>query len=297
MVTSPGTDRDLLTQKAYATDEALSVRQRIHDQYSVPPVNFLDWVLEREIWRGNELVLDVGAGPGVYFESAARRASHGAVIGADLSFGMAQRANRKGIAQMMTNADVQTLPFASSTFDIVLANHMLYHVPDLDLALSEVHRVLKPTGVLIAATNSQFNMPEFDQLTRRVFSQLGVTGNDVENFVKPASRNFNLEDAPSQLSHHFGAVARFDLPSALVFPSKQPVLDYFNSMRALKEPLLPSKVTWEDFMNQLGDQVNRLITHFGELVVNKLAGVVIGTDVGGFAKQYMDQLHQSADSN
>ncbi|MBX3083043.1 MAG: class I SAM-dependent methyltransferase [Anaerolineae bacterium] len=296
MVTSPGTDRDLLTRKAYATDDALAVRQRIHDQYSVPPTNFLEWVLEREDWHGDEIVLDVGAGPGVYFEPAARRASQGAVIGADLSFGMAQRANSKGIAQMMTNADVQALPFASSTFDVVLANHMLYHVPDLDEALSEIHRVLKPTGFLIAATNSQFNMPEFDQLTRRVFSQLGVTGNEVENFVKQTSRNFNLEDAPSQLSHYFGAVARFDLPSALVFPSKQPVLDYFNSMRALKEPLLPSKVTWEDFMNQLGDQVNRLITHFGELVVNKLAGVVIGTDVGGFAREYMELLRESADS-
>jgi SAM-dependent methyltransferase len=296
MVTSPGTDRDLLTQKAYATDEDLATRQRIHDQYSVPPINFLDWVLEREVWRGDEIVLDVGAGPGVYFEPASRRASQGAVIGADLSFGMAKRAISKNIAQMMTNADVQALPFTSSTFDIVLANHMLYHVPDLEEALSEIHRVLKPTGVLIAATNSQFNMPEFDQLTRRVFSQLGVQGNDVENFVKPATRNFNLEDAPAQLAHHFASVARFDLPSALVFPSKQPVLDYFNSMRALKEPLLPAKITWEDFIHQMGDQVSRLITHFGELVVNKLTGVVIGTDVGGFAKEYMELLRKSADA-
>ncbi len=38
---------------------------------------------------------------------------------------------------------------------MVLANHMLYHVPDLDRALAEIRRVLKPTGVLIAATNSR----------------------------------------------------------------------------------------------------------------------------------------------
>jgi SAM-dependent methyltransferase len=165
---------------------------------------------------------------------------------------------------------------------------MLYHVPNVERAIGELHRVLKPTGSLVCATNSQFNMPEFDQLTRRVFSNLGANGPEVENFVKPATKQFTLEDAAMFLGRHFKAVARFDLPGALVFPSKQPVLDYFNSMRALKEPLLPPRVTWEEFVGQLGENVGRLITHFGELVVNKLTGVVVGTDAGGFAKEYLD---------
>jgi SAM-dependent methyltransferase len=286
MTTTPGTDRHLLTTKAYATDESLAVRQRIHEQFSVPTLNFFEWVLDRVEWSGSEVVLDVGAGPGQYFESVKRRIPDGTLMGADLSFGMARRASSHALAALVTNADVQTLPFPSHAFDVVLANHMLYHVPDVDAALREIHRVLKPTGTLIAATNSQFNMPELDQLSRRVFTQLGVAGIEVENFVKPASRQFTLEDAPMRLARHFGAVARFDLPGALVFPAKQPLLDYFNSMRALKEPLLPSKVTWEEFVAHLGEQVNRLITHFGELVVNKLSGAVVGTDFGGFAKEY-----------
>lgn len=293
MINSPGTDRELLTKKAYATDEALATRQRIHDQYTVPPVDFLNWVLDRITWTGDESVLDVGLGSGTYLEPIHRRVPNGSIFGADLSAGMAQRAATKGVAHLIANGDVQALPFPSNTFDVVLANHMLYHVPNVEKALSELRRVLKPSGTLIAATNSQFNMPEFDQLMRRVFSQIGVTGIEVENFISPPSRNFTLEEAPTKLSHHFKAVARFDLPSALVFPNKQPVIDYFASMKALREPILPSRVTWDEFMEKLSEQVNRLITHFGELVVNKLIGVVIGTDAGGFAKDYLEQLNKS----
>ena len=40
--------------------------------------------------------------------------------------------------------DLQALPFPEACFDAVIANHMLYHVPDRPRALAEVQRVLKP---------------------------------------------------------------------------------------------------------------------------------------------------------
>ena len=46
MIIKPGTDRDTLMHKAYASDEALVVRQRTHDLYSSPKVNFAEWVLK-----------------------------------------------------------------------------------------------------------------------------------------------------------------------------------------------------------------------------------------------------------
>jgi SAM-dependent methyltransferase len=294
MTSSPGTDRDLLTQKAYATDEHLAIRQRIHETYSVPPINFTEWVLERVNWRGDEKTLDLGAGSGAFFGPIGQKAPHGTLVGADLSLGMMQAAKQKPGADLLLNADAQELPFANGYFDLVMANHVLFYVPDLDRALREIHRVLKPTGVLVAATNSQFTMPEFDQLFRRAFSLLGATGTEIEIGMSKSTAAFSLEDAPVKLSRHFQAVARYDLPSVLVFPTKQPVLEYFGSMRALKEPLLPRRVSWDDLMNVLSDHVQRLITHFGELVVNKLSGVVVATDSGGFASEYVERLRKSA---
>ena len=43
-------------------------------------------------------------------------------------------------------ADIQNLPYQDASFDVVIANMMLYHVPDIARGLSEVRRVLRRDG-------------------------------------------------------------------------------------------------------------------------------------------------------
>ncbi len=283
-------EHDTLTQQEYLSDASLRVRQRTHDQYTVPKTDFVEWVLDRVQWRGHERVLDVGMGPGVYHEPLRARLPNGALIGGDLSLGMATSARSRTFdgTPAIFNGDVQTLPFPARYFDVVLANHMLYHVPDLDRALSEIHRVLKSDGVLLAATNSQTNMPEFYQLIARAYTLLGVNNVDVET-MRPG-RRFELENGPGALHRHFYAIVRYDLPSALVFPEAAPVVAYINSLRLTYEPPLPRRVTWDDFLTVITELVQRLIGHFGELVVNKLTGALVATDSGGFARGYVQRL-------
>src|SRR5260221_8541638 len=179
MTNSPATDREILTQQAYANDELLKVRQRTHELYSFPQLNFNEWVLDRITWRGDERVLDLGAGPGTYFALTRGRTPNGQLVAGDLSLGMARKALEHPDAGTVLNLDAQTLPFSDHVFDVILANHMLYHVPDLDATLEEMHRVLAPGGCVIAATNSQYNLPEFEQLIRRAYGLLGAVGPDV----------------------------------------------------------------------------------------------------------------------
>jgi SAM-dependent methyltransferase len=292
MTNLPGTDRDILMHQAYATDEMLLVRQRTHELYSIPKINFAEWVLDRIVWQGNEHVLDVGSGPGTYFDLVRGHIPNGELVAGDLSYGMTRIAQQHPEAGQVLNLDAQSLPFATASFDVVLANHMLYHIPDLDRALSEIRRVLRPTGCIIAATNSQFNLPEFEQLIRRTYGLLGAVGPDIQP-MRPTAHNFHLEDGAMKLSHHFYAVARFDLPGAFIFPAVQPAVDYINSTRAIREPQLPQRVSWDDFINVMGDQIQRLINHFGELIVNKLSGALIGTDGGAFARDYTERLDQN----
>lgn len=286
---SHGTDRDLLMKRAYATENDLATRQRIHREYSVPQIDFARWVTARVEWRGDESILDVGSGSGMYRGALMSRAPKGRYVAGDLSLGMVRAVPKGHTTDLGINLDAQVLPFPDGSFDVVMANHMLYHVPDIDAALSEFRRVLKQGGKLIAATNSELNQHEFDQIMRRVLTLIGAQPNEIEKSLMPVSAPFQLENGTRHLSRHFPAVVRYDLPGAFIFPNKQPVIDYFNSMRTLLEPTLPAKVTWNDFINRFGDQVGRLITHFGgELVVNKLSGVLIATEAGGFIQQYHD---------
>jgi len=289
LIQHPGTDREVLTKLAYATDTDLATRQRIHREYSVPQTDLSRWVAARLNWRGNERVLDVGSGQGMYRQAIMARAPQGMYIAGDLSLGMVRSLHSANASDLALNMDVQTLPFPDESFDVVMANHMLYHVPDIDKALNEIRRVLKPDGMLVAATNSELDQHEFDQIMRRVYTLSGAAPNEIDKALVHISAPFQLENGTRRLAQHFSAVVRFDLPGAFIFPNKQPVIEYFSSMRALLEPNLPAKVSWNDFINKLGEQVGRLIVHFGgELVVNKLVGVLIATESGGFIRQYRD---------
>ncbi|MBN1201237.1 MAG: methyltransferase domain-containing protein [Anaerolineae bacterium] len=290
---NPRTDRDILTKQAYATDEHLALRYRTHELYSQPKIDFHKWVIECLTWRGDEWVLDVGAGPGSYgsyFELVQEHAPRGRHAAGDLSFSMAQKARQHPHAGHMfvLAMDVQALPFPDDTFDVVLANHMLHHVPDVEQALTEIRRVLRPSGCLVAASNSQDTMPEFDTLARRTCTLLGSP----KQFKTPPD-SFTLENGTVLLGRHFRAVARHDLPSALHFPEVEPVLAYLNSVRAIREPQLPEEISWADFMDTMEKQILRLIRHFGELQVHKLTGVLVATDGGGFAADYLRLLNGS----
>jgi ubiquinone/menaquinone biosynthesis C-methylase UbiE len=288
---NPLANRDILVNEAYATDENLAIRYQTHDLYSRPKIDFKRWVMEAINWRGDEWVLDIGSGSGSYFELVKECAPNGRHVAGDLSIGMVRQAhqNPQGEGFELANFNAQHLPFRDDTFDVVLANHMLYHVPEVETALAEISRVLKPIGCLIAATNSLDTMPEIDTLARRACTLLGYPRQE----FRTSHSSFALENGPVMLAHHFRAVARHDLPSAFHFPDVGPVIAYLNSMRALRASQLPGDLSWEEFMNVMEKQITRLIRHFGELQVHKLAGVLVATNGGGFAEQYLRQLDLS----
>jgi ubiquinone/menaquinone biosynthesis C-methylase UbiE len=69
--------------------------------------------------------------------------------------------------------DVQKLPFADESFDIVVANHMLYHAPDPDRAIAELSRVVRTDGVVLTATNGYGHMSEINDALAEVFGDQG----------------------------------------------------------------------------------------------------------------------------
>ncbi|MEP7293206.1 MAG: class I SAM-dependent methyltransferase, partial [Chloroflexota bacterium] len=200
----PGNDPSTV-RREYASDVYLRTRQETHEQYTVPKIDFPQWVLHRLHWRGDERVLDVGSGTGAYYDSLREFWPDVTYHALDRSAGMLAEHRARGD---LIAADAQQLPFEDGRFDVVMANHMLYHVPNIDAALLETRRVLKPGGVLIAATNSIQSMPEFHALFRRGMLLLSTPGKIYSQPPLPAQASFSLENGARLLSRHFYAVER-----------------------------------------------------------------------------------------
>lgn len=282
-----------LIRQAYMASEAFSVRQQTHNLYAVPKIDFPYWVLSRhQGWRGDERILDINPANGLFFDLVHDLFPAGEYYAVDGSGEILRTATQhpRSSGIRFAVSDVCALPFASNTFDVIIADQSLYQVPHLDDTLAELHRVIKPTGLLFASTHSQYTMAEFETLTRRALILLGKPSRANENIMGQYLSDFSLENGGMKLARHFRAVARHEIPNAFVFRETKPVIDYLNGSRAVREAGLPLGVAWEDYIAVMTDQIRRLISHFGELTVNRLSGVLLATDNGGFANHYFSLL-------
>jgi SAM-dependent methyltransferase len=217
----PSTGRDYLTKQQYVTDANLAARQAIY-RFQTPRRFVWNETLDLAGLRGDEAVLDVGCGNGTYLWALDERRHRGLVVGMDLSPGMLAAARtRSGDARLMLG-DAQILPFADRSFDVVLAMHMLYHLPDRALGIRELRRVLRSDGVALVVTNSSRHLSEIDDIA------VAAAGRSL-----PSNRlTFTMESGEPELCEGFAHVERHDMPSELVIPEAEPVVEYVHSMRA-----------------------------------------------------------------
>lgn len=107
-------------------------------------------VLEKLEQLEFDTVLDVGCGTGVLLSLITSRSSNATVSGIDLSSEMIKVAKGKLDEKAdLRVGDSEELPWAESSFDVVLSTQSFHHYPNPAKVLAEIKRVLKPNGHLI----------------------------------------------------------------------------------------------------------------------------------------------------
>jgi len=102
------------------------------------------------VLRPGMLLLDCGCGPGTMTAGLARAIAPGYAVGIDISIEVAELLDEAGTVRLCA-ADASSLPFADSTFDVTFVYSLFQHLPDPRAALREMHRVLKPGGLIAVA--------------------------------------------------------------------------------------------------------------------------------------------------
>ena len=176
----------------------------------------LDW-LE---WRGDERVLDVGCGRGLFLIGAAKRLTTGRAIGIDIwqsedlsgnqPLAPLQNARIEGVAERVEvqTADARKLPFEDASFDVVLSSaalHNIYDAGERTTAVREIARVLKVGGrVLIVDVR---HLGQYAQTLREAgFDGEKDAARRVQSLVSTLLRMLTL--GAVQVGHVIGARAR-----------------------------------------------------------------------------------------
>jgi SAM-dependent methyltransferase len=171
-----GGDQAYLRDEQYRSSGRLAARASLPAKYSTADQPWFDWVSARFDLQPDLRVLEVGCGAGWLWEqSTVPVPSRDDLVLTDLSQGMVDeavarvRATGRFESVNGDTADAQSLPFETGMFDRVIANHMLYHLPEPSQGVAELARVAAPGGRVVVATNGRRHMRELWDIRGEVF--------------------------------------------------------------------------------------------------------------------------------
>ena len=198
-----------VVEEQYANEANLRARQALWEHKTgIDPKEVLWQTLVA--WQPQR-VLEVGGGQGELAERM--RDELGAeVTFVDISPRMVELARARGVDAR--EGDAQELPFGDGSFDTVVAAWMLYHVPDVDRALAELARVLRPGGALIAVTCGDGHTAELRELLQ----------------YRRESLAFSRETGEEQIRRHFREVERMDADVEVTVRQRETLVAYGDSL-------------------------------------------------------------------
>lgn len=118
--------------------------------------------------------------------------------------------------------DIQEIPYEDETFDVIIVNMMLYHVPDIDKGLAEVQRVLKKNGSFYCATYGEHGIIEY---LSKILSVYGVEDN--------INKNFTLQNGYEILQKSFQKVEKLEYIDSLAITHVNDMVDYIYSLSSI----------------------------------------------------------------
>ena len=206
----------------YATGANLNRRIGIHEKYSRNKQGFPSWIVSQYKLEPGMTALELGCGTGSMWRGATLPQGCRLTL-TDLSPGMLEEARRNTAHLPGTDfaqVDAQDIPFPDGSFDAVIANMMLYHVPDISTALREIRRVLKPGGTLYAATYGEHGVVE----AVAAMLDMALEGN----------HRFTLQNGREQLGRVFGQVEMTLYDDALDVTDPADLVAYLRSMASMQ---------------------------------------------------------------
>lgn len=257
------TDPQYLKSDQYRDSTNLDARVVIHQRFSTNPYGWFHWIFDilGKLPERAE-ILELGCGPGYLWRNCINRIPTGwRITLSDLSSGMVDAAWRNLVVTGRTfkfeQIDAQSIPYADEAFDAVIANHMLYHVPDRANAIAEIQRVLKPGGHLFATTVGQQHLQEMHEWLERAH---------LDKAFQEFSRSFTLENGLEQLRPFFPKVTMLRYEDNLKVTEIEPILAYIRSSIRATELA-------EDSILEIQHDLERELNRKGSIFIRKDSGL------------------------
>ncbi len=241
-----GMEKSLKTQ--YQNAGNISARIRLHKEYSVNKQGWFPWIFEQCEMTSHMRVLEIGCGNGALWTENIDKIPEGVqVILSDNSEGMLRDARRAvtesahgeedGAERFAFEVfDCHEIPHPDASFDLVIANHVLFYCEDIPQVCREVRRVLKSGGRFVCSTYGSRHMQEITQLVQEFDGKIVLAA---ENLYE----RFGLENGEEMLASVFPQVEVRRYEDRIKLDRPELLLEYIMSCHGNQNQLLLDKYT------------------------------------------------------
>ena len=229
-----GMEKSLKLQYQNATN--ISARIRLHRNHSVNRQGWFPWIYEQCRITDGMKILELGCGNGaLWTENLSRLPEHVSVTLSDISEGMLRDA-RRSIGSLDARFsfrafDCASIPFEDQSFDLVIANHVLFYCRDIPRVCREVRRVLTPRGRFLCSAYGRDHMQEISSLVREFDSRIVLS-------AEKLYERFGLENGRRLLASVFSAVDCRLYEDSICLDRAEPPIEYILSCHGNQNQIL-----------------------------------------------------------
>lgn len=263
-----GMQNSLKTQ--YLNASNISARISLHQMYSTGRPGWFQWIYDNCRICRNMNILELGCGSGTFWTVNRDKLPPDInVTITDISEGMIRDAKRNitnsGLAQYnfsYNTTDCCNIPYPDNSFDIVIANHVLFYCNPVTKAVNEIHRVLKSGGRLICSTYSSRHMQEINQLVSDFDSRIVLSADRLYTI-------FGLDNGCQLLNDDFKQIEKKIYKDSLIVDKAEPLIEYIMSCHGNQNQYLLDR--YSSFKNFVSDRLSR------PMHITKEAGIFVCT--------------------
>lgn len=239
-------ERSLKGQYQNATN--ISARIRLHRDFSVNKKGWFPWIMEQCALRPGMDVLEIGCGNGALWSENMQTLPENIHIAlSDKSEGMIHEVRHLFSDDPRFSfevCDCAKIPYADNSFDLLIANHVLFYCDDIDTALRECRRVLRPGGRMIAGTYGRDHMKEITQLVQAFNPAIVLSADHLYE-------KFGLENGGEILRRYFSEVSCRHYEDAIEISEAEPLISYILSCHGNQNSLLLNRYKeFREFVEQ-----------------------------------------------
>ncbi len=259
-----GMEKSLKSQ--YQNASNISARIRLHRDYSINKQGWFPWLFDICRMENGMRILEVGCGNGEFWlENIDKIPEKGYICLSDISDGMVRDAKRN--ISLMTEREIdfqvidcEEIPFENGSFDMVIANHVLFYMDDIEKACREIKRVLKTDGTFVCSTYGKGHMKEITEFVQEFDSRIVLSAESLYE-------KFGLENGADILNKVFENVECRFYEDEIILNRAEPLVEYILSCHGNQNQLLLDR--YKEFKNYADKKVKK------EYHITKEAGVFV----------------------